>query len=277
MRKCIYLGILISGSFAAGQAPLPSNAEPSRPQPGIEGLSPENELSGKTSLIRGVLKRLDPIHDQLLVHAFGGSDLHIAFDARTELAHGETRSPLTSIPAGSVISVDTVIDHGKLFARTVRVSDAGAGELSGQVVRYDASKSRLLVRDPGTPDGVAFRVTPSTAVMNHGQPSSPQAISPGALVRVKFAPGQNTATNVEILAERGKAFTFAGRVVSVDLRTRQIALSNESDQTVRELAIGSLDPTSLRLLREGADVNIQAEFDGDRYIARAVTLVPHNP
>jgi hypothetical protein len=46
---------------------------------------------------------------------------------------------------------------------------------------------------------------------------------------------------------------------------------------VRELAIGSLDDASLRLLREGADVSIQAEFDGDRYNVRTVALVSHNP
>jgi hypothetical protein len=33
----------------------------------------------------------------------------------------------------------------------------------------------------------------------------------------------------------------------------------------------------MRLLREGADVSIQADFDGDRYNARSVTLLSQNP
>jgi hypothetical protein len=45
---------------------------------------------------------------------------------------------------------------------------------------------------------------------------------------------------------------------------------------VRELAIGSLDSASLGLLREGADVDIQAEFDGDRYNVRTVRLAMQN-
>ncbi len=82
---------------------------------------------------------------------------------------------------------------------------------------------------------------------------------------------------VEILAERGNSFTFEGRIVAVDLRSRVLSLSNDSDQSVRELAIGSLDTSNLSLLREGADVSIQAEFDGDRYNVRTVTLASPNP
>jgi hypothetical protein len=167
------------------------------------------------------------------------------------------------------------MDHGKLFARTVRLAAPSVGELSCQVVHYDAAKSQLMVRDAGSSENIALRVTSNTTVINRGQPSSPQALSPGMLVRVKFA--QSTASNVEILAERGSTFSFTGRIVAVDLRTRVVALSNASDQSIRELAISTLDPTSMRLLREGADVSIQADFDGDRYNARSVTLLSQNP
>ncbi len=182
-----------------------------------------------------------------------------------------------SLPAGSVVSIDTVIDNGKLFARTVRTGPSNAIELNGQVVRYDAAKSQLTLRDPMSPKNVSLHITPSTMVVNRGQAASPQDLSVGMLVRVQFSPGQSVANNVEILAERGNAFTFQGRIVAVDLRTRVLALSNDSDQTVHELAIGSLDDASLRLLREGADVSIQAEFDGDRYNARTVSVVSRNP
>lgn len=275
MAKVLYLVIFLGGSLVAAQPPDNHGDGPPAPT-GIEWLSTDHELRGKTTLVRGVLERLDPIHDQLLVRPFGGKHVRIAFDTRTELVHGNTRTSVTNIPAGSIVSVDTVMDNGRMFARTVRLPSMAAGDLYGQVVRYDAAKSEILLRDPGSPDNVALRVTAKTVVVNRDQPSSVQALAPGMLVQVKFVPAQNDATHIQILAERGNAFTFAGRVVSVDLRTRLVALSNDSDQTVRELSIASLDPTSLRLLREGADVNIQADFDGDRYNARTVTLVPHN-
>jgi hypothetical protein len=229
-------------------------------------------------LVRGVVKRLDPIRDQLLIHAFGGGDLRIAFDGRTQLFSENTRTRLTSIPVGSVVSVDTVIDGGKLFARAVRTgSSDDAAELSGQVVGYNAAKSRLTLRDPISPEGVSLRITSSTTVVNQGQPASPQALSPGMLVRVWFSPTQSAANKVEILAARGNSFTFEGRIIAVDLRSHVLSLSNDTDQSVRQLDIGSVDANTLSLLREGADVNIQAEFDGERYNVRTVAAVPSHP
>ncbi len=227
----------------------------------------------KVSLMRGVLKRMDPIHDQLVIHSFGGGDVRIAFDPRTRFLAENATTRLTSIPVGSVVSVDTVIDNGKLFAASVRTSPSHAAELNGQILRCDPAKSQFTVRDPLSPEqSVSLRITPNTTVVNRGKPASPQALAPGMLVRVTFS-AHNAANNIEILAARGSTFSFAGRVVAVDLRSQTLVLSNDSDQSVRELTIGSLDTTSLGLLHEGADVSIQAQFDGDRYNVRTVTPV----
>jgi hypothetical protein len=232
---------------------------------------------GKVSLVRGVLRQLDPIHDQLLIRAFGGRDIRINFDPHTQLLAQDTHARLTSIPAGSVLSVDTVINNGKLFAVSVRMSPSNAAEIDGQIVSYDTAKSRLLLRDPLSPENLSLRLTPGTTVTDQGQPAALQALSPGTLVRVSFSPAGKTANKIEILAERGNSFTFAGVVVAVDLHSRVLSLSNDTDQSIRELAIGSLDASSLRLLKEGAAVTVQAEFDGDRYNVRAVTFLSRNP
>jgi hypothetical protein len=287
----LFLAIIVLAGCVEGQTPAPATspdvptvapASPAAtagdagPQQSVAVADPSSEpVPGrKVGLVRGVVKRLDPIHDQLLIHAFGGGDLRIAFDGRTQLFSDNTRTRLTSIPAGSVVSVDTVIDGGKLFARAVRTGPSNASELSGQVVGYNAAKSRLTLRDPISSEGVSLRITSITTVVNQGQPASLSVLSPGMLVRVRFSSAQNAASKVEILAERGNSFTFEGRIIAVDMRSRVLSLSNNTDQSVRELAIGSLDANSLGLLREGADVNIQAEFDGDRYNVSTVTLVP---
>jgi hypothetical protein len=239
--------------------------------------SPVGRPGSKVGLVRGVVKRLDPIHDQLWIRPFGGGTLRIGFNGQTQFFRENTRTRLTGIPAGSVVSVDTVINDGKLFARTVRTGASQGIELSGQVVRYDAAKSRLTLHDPLSAGGVSLRITPSTRVVNRGQPASPQALSPGMLVQVRFSPAQKAVTRVEILAEPGNSFTFEGRIVAVDLRLRVVALSNDSDKSVRELSINSLDNASLQLLREGANVSIQAEFDGDRYNVRTIKLASGRP
>ena len=104
------------------------------------------------------------------------------------------------------------------------------------------------------------------------------------LVRVWFSPAQNAskhgadstgsdmANRIEILAERGNSFAFEGRIVSVDLRSGVLALSNDSDQSVRELAIGSLDSSSRSLLREGADVRFRPSST-----ETATTFAPSRP
>ncbi len=176
-----------------------------------------------------------------------------------------------------MVSVDTVIDHGKLFALSVRTGAAEAAELNGQVLQYDAAKGQLTLRDPESPKSVSVRITPNTTIVNRGEPASAQILGPGMLVRVSFVPAKDVANHVEILAERGGSFTFSGRIVAVDLRSHVLSLFNDSDQSVRELAIGSLDANSVAFLREGTEVSIQAEFDGDRYKVRTLTPLSSNP
>jgi len=277
MKKFLWAMILMAGCVRA-QVAVPRTSDGGQ-QPAVDAHDPSsaNRLGGKVGLVRGVLKQVDPIHDKLLIHAFGGRDLPIAFDPRTKFFSENSGKRLTNIPAGSVVSVDTVINGSKLFAIAVRASSSNTAELKGQVVRYDAAKSQLTFRDPVSPESISLRITPSTTVVNRDQPASLQVLSPGTLVRASWSPARNEVKNIEILAERGGSFTFQGRIISVDLRSRALALLNDSDQSVRELSIGSLDAGSLRLLREGADISIQAEFDGDRYNVRTVALVSRNP
>lgn len=280
MAKLLWaiLSVSIVGCMQAQNAlPAASPAEPQPPIAASDRVSPEQLPGGKVSLMRGVLKRVDPVHDQLLIHAFGGGDVRIAFDPRTQFFLENAQQRLSSIPAGSILSIDTVIEGGKLFARSVRTGASTAVELSSQVVRYDPTRSQLILRDPASPQNVALRISPNTTVVNRGRPASPQALSEGMLVQVWFSPVQKAASRVEILAEPGNSFTFEGRVIAVDLRARVLGLSNDTDHSFREIAIGSLDATSLSYLREGAEVSIQAEFDGAHYNARAVEFVSHTP
>lgn len=281
MRKFL-ITLLLIAAYAQGQSPAPgavsATANEASSQSGAADDSPSALKPGaKVGLVRGVLKRVDPIHDQLLIRAFGGGDVRIAFDPRTKLTAENAPVRLANLVPGSVVSVDTVIDGKGLFARSVRTGTSNAAELNGQVMRYDAAQSRLVLSDPISPEGISLRVGPSTAVVNQGQAASLQALSPGALVRVWLSATQNTATKIEIFAERGNTFVFQGRIISVDLRSGVVALANDSDQSIRELAIGSLGSSGMSLLREGANVSIQAVFDGEHYNIRSVAVVTSNP
>jgi hypothetical protein len=278
---------IVIGSCALGQAaPQAASVTPaenssqnqaSQNQTGGPGVGPAELPRGKTSLVRGVLKRLDPVHDQLLIRAFGGGDVRVAFDPRTQMLAGNERRPFTSLPVGSVVSVDTVMDGGKLFAVSVRAGTSTASEMDGQVVRYDAAKSQLTLRDPMSPENFSVKITSSSVLLNEGKATSAQNLVAGTLVRAWFSGAQRNVTKLEILAEPGHSFTFQGKVIAVDLRARVLSLSNDTDDSIRELAINSLNSDSLGLLKENANVRIVAEFDGERYKVRSLSLVTPNP
>jgi hypothetical protein len=278
---------ILVGGCALGQAapqagsiaPAENSSQNQAPQnqTGGPGVGPAELPRGKTSLVRGVLKRLDPVHDQLLIRAFGGGDVRVAFDPRTQMVAGNQRTPFTSIPVGSVVSVDTVMDGGKLFAVSIRSGTSTASEMDGQVVRYDATRSQLTLRDPMSPDNFSVKITSSSVLTNQGKATSAQNLVAGTLVRAWFSGAQRNVTKLEILAEPGHSFTFQGKVIAVDLRARVLSLSNDTDDSIRELAIDSLNSDSLALLKENANVRIVAEFDGERYKVRSLSLVSPNP
>ncbi len=276
MKRYLCAIVLTVGSVQAQVAvPATSNAHLNSTSALVDGPFRNSKPLGRVGLVRGILKQLDPIHDELLVHAFGGGSIRIAFDPRTQFNSARTAFP--AIPTGTVVSVDTVVEGGRLFALAVRTGRLGAARVDGEVVRYEAAKSQLTLRESGSGDDFSLRVTRSTTIVHHGQPVSPQSLSPGMLVQISFSPAQNAANRIDVLAQRGGYFAFEGKILAVDLRSRVLALSNDSDHSVRELTIPHLDAGSLHLLQEGALVDIQAEFDGNRYNIRSVTLAPHNP
>src|SRR4051812_38306509 len=190
------------GSYALGQAATP---EPADNAPSItldqrelpaDGLTPDGVPRGKTSLVRGVLKRMDPVHDQLLIHAFGGGEVRVAFDPRTKMLAGNEHTPFTTLPVGSVVSVDTVMDGGKLFAVSVRAGSSAASELNGQVVRYDAAKSQLTLRDPMSPENFSLKINSSSVLLNQGKATSAQNLVAGTLVRAWFSGTQRNVTKL---------------------------------------------------------------------------------
>ena len=261
--------ILLAAALVDAQTPAQNTND------NLRQLFPEKPLGDKIGLVRGVLKGIDPIFDQFVIQTFGGPELRIKFDGRTELIAPTTHTKkLMSLPAGSVLSIDTVTTQdGKLFARSVRTGKTNFAELNGQVVLYDATRSQLTLRDPVSPEDVSLRITPQTTVVRQGKITSAQTLSPGMLVSAWASPVQNTVERIEILAKPGDSFTFAGKVIAVNLRTHLLSLLNDSDQSLHELYFGALDAGNLALLREGNSVSIAAEFDGNHYNVRSIAAL----
>jgi hypothetical protein len=277
--------LLLCASLILGvalQAPSPSNAAPeaSTQAPALaERPKGDFELPplppGKVSLVGGAVERVDSVHDVLLIRAFGGRDLKIAFDTRTSVVQDNRQVRISTLQPGTPVSIDTMSNGPMLFAKTIRVNSGAAGlELRGQVVSYNAARNTLRVRNEMSMTTTKVTVSPKTPITSSG--SARSTLREGELVHIKLSTmghGDLKAQTIDILAEPGHTYTFDGVLTALDLRTRTASIASPGDAATYEVALDRLDQQSAQNLREGDTIRVDAEFDGKRYNARSVQVL----
>lgn len=228
----------------------------------------------EVSLIGGTVVRTDPIRDRIVVRAFGGKDLTLDFDVRTHILQGMNALSVHNIRPGTRIYADTISKDGRIFAKTIRIgTGASVGEARGQVIDYEAAESVLRVRDLISSQPFSIHIGAATEVQADGRTVPATELVAGSLVHVTFrsgSEGSNSAQKIEILARPGSTFTFAGRIVVVDLRDGHLTLAENASENTFEVALDSLSQDAKLRLRQGADVIVRARFDGRRYQAQSI-------
>jgi hypothetical protein len=261
---------------AEGAADNPSSDDAIDPASLLPDLPPLSK--SKVTLVGGTIEKLDRVRDQLTVRPFGGGGrMKILFDARTRVYRdGQVTSP-TDLQKGDRVYVDTILNGTAVFARNIRFNThAAQGESQGSVVSYNPGRGELLVSDALSPQPMRVRLNSSTRIMQ-GERTVPAAeLEPGTLVNVKFDSennGRDAAREISVLALPGATFTFAGAVVAVNLRSGLLVLNSVTDHKTYEI---NFDPSKFAVddnWRQGADVSVQARFDGSRYTAKNVTII----
>jgi hypothetical protein len=253
---------------AAGDALDPASLVPSLPS-----LRPS-----KSTLIGGTIDRLDRIQDQLTVLVFGGGKMKITFDPRTRIYRDGDPASTSDLRRGDRVYIDTVLDRDKIFALNIRLKRSdSAGESHGVVVSYRADRSELTMRDMLSPHSFIVRLNPSTRIVNGDRRVSASTLAPGTLVSVSLAPQQNGhawAREISVLAVPGESFTFAGQVTSLDLRVGLLVLTSTTDRKTYEIHFDSGVLTIDDNLHPGVDVTVLTRFEGNRYVARSLTINP---
>jgi hypothetical protein len=283
---------ILSGSLlsvAAGQAtPTQSvvstavRATPANDVPDI-ALDPASLLPdlpplppAKPTLIGGTVQRLDRVRDQVTVQIFGGGKMKIAFDTRTHFYRDGIDGSASELQKGDRVYLDTILDGSTVFARSIRVKTTNStGETRGTILDYRADKSELEIRDALSPRALKIHVTPQTRVIHGDQTVSASELMPGTLVAVKFGPQQNggdVAQELSVLAVPGSSFTFAGHVISLDLRLGLLVLDSSTDHKTYEIYFDPSVIASNDKLHEASDVTVVTRFDGNRYVARTLTV-----
>ncbi len=237
---------------------------------------PPASSRNKVSLIGGTVQKLDLVKDEFTVQVFGGGKLNIYFDPRSHIYNNGNEASISSLRVGDRVSIDTMLDGGNIFARTIRLKGpTNGGESQGVVVSYAASSGQLILRDRISPQPLRLRITSQTRIMEAGHSVSVSQLVNGTLVAVKFDPqnnGRDVAKEISILAIPGTTFTFVGEVTGLDLSTGLLVMTSATDGKSYEIYLGPSAVTARDKLRQAANVTVLTRFDGTRYVAQNVTV-----
>jgi hypothetical protein len=279
------LGAAPAASIPA--ATQPAAAQGSTPQTGAtpSGTVSENDPlldvpplpKSKVTLVGGTVRSIDQIRNRMTVETFGGGKMKFVFDERSHVFRDGVETTQLAIKKGDRVYVDSQLDGPKIFARSVRVvTQLTPADADGQLLSYDQRNSVISMRDRLSSQPIRFAVNKDTKILkDNEQPGSAADLRPGALVGVQFAPeraNRGVAQKITVLAVPGASFRFAGRVTNLDVKNSVMAIENASDGKSYEVAFNRSDVDGREDLAVGAEVNVIATFQGDKYLARETTV-----
>ncbi len=268
----------LSGSWAQTSKPAAqgTQVEPSKRASDDETSDFPPLPKGTVSLIGGTVMKLDPIRDRIVMRAFGGRDVNLSFDVRTKVLRQETAVSTREIRPGTRIYADTALVNGRIFAKTIRIDPSTApGEANGQVTAYDPGTRKLRVRNALAAEPLEVKLNPETVIRSGEKTVEPSQLVMGTLVHVTFrarADRTSLAQQIDILAQPGSTFTFAGKMTFVDLRAGYVAIADQTGFNTYEVAVDHLTPGVKSQLKEGSDVVVHAKFDGQKYQAQTIEV-----
>lgn len=235
--------------------------------------------STNATLVGGTIDHIDPVQDEITIRIFGGGKVKALFDPRTNVSRAGKKASIEELKTGQRIYADTILLNGEVFARNIRLSGSSSlGASQGVVIAYRSDKNVLVVRDLLSPAPMNLRLTPGTRITRGDKGASTSDLSPGTIVSVNFLPdpgNRPVAQQVTILITPGTEFNFTGRVTTLDLHVGLLVVTS-TDRRMYEIYF---NPAAIPIspdLREGAEVTVLARYDGNRYVARGLT-VKKNP
>jgi len=266
--------------------PAPPPTDSAAPDSDLDARPPEMPAlppppSGKSTILGGEIKSVDPVRDVLTLKIVGTKPVKILFDQRTQVFLDGKHIALPDLKAADHAAVQTVLDGTDIYALSVHMlSHSPEGDYQGTVLNYNAATTELTVTSDISHAPMLLLVPAGTPVVRQGQASfraGQHGLSDlvrGTLITVKFASnltGGAVASSISILAIPGAEFTFIGNISQLDLHSGKLTLSDPRDNRTYQLGF---DPGSLRAaqsLRIGQHVLIAAVFDGAKYFVRTIT------
>jgi hypothetical protein len=242
-------------------------------------LDPPPLPHNRITLMGGTVTAVNEIENRITVRPFGAKQrMRLDFDVRTHIFRDGEAASERDLRAGQRVYLDTMLNGSRVFAKSIWIrTGAGYGNGRGQIEEYDSRANILTIKDEVSAQPVKFRLDSTTVIHDRSQTGSVSDLKPGTLVAVTFDPaqgGSGVVRELSLLATSGSSFTFLGRITFVDLSRKLIAVDNQSDGKNYDVYFESIPNSILQGLREGSQASISALFDGRRYVAQKIDLVP---
>jgi len=286
-----FLAAVIVGGSAMVQLPI-AHSQPQQakdPPTDLQSATESGNLtvlpplpSGKSTILGGSIRDVDPVLDQFTLKIYGQRPLKIYFDERTQLFRNGAKVPLRQLHPEEHASVQTTLDGGNVFALSIHtLSEAPQGECEGQVQSYDPATRELRVSSKLTPEPIRMLLSDQAQVVREGQQAFVSAGSgisdlvSGSLVIVKFGTdgkGQAIANHVTVLARPGSSFVFSGRISSLDMPSGMLMLVDPRDGKTYQIFFNPSAIHGSANLHIGDQVRVSAQLADSRYMAGEITV-----
>jgi hypothetical protein len=275
-----------------GQSKLPTSANPSSTPstqpasaPDASDTEPTGVLppspKGKSTILGGEIRFVDPVRDQLLLKAYGQKPIKIFFDERTQVFKDGKRIPLLTLKTTDHASIQTTLDGTNIFALSIHIlSRAPQGDYEGKVEIYDPGTTELTLNSVISRQPLKLLVPRDTPITREGQtafaaqhPGAADLVH-GALLSLKFESdnkGHGVATQISVLAVPGADFVFSGSITTLDVAAGHLVVTDPRDDRTYDITFDSRIQSNQNL-HQGDHVMVKATFDGNSYVARSISV-----
>lgn len=258
------------------------------PAPSIRSTSPVSNLpglppgpAGKSTVLGGEIRNVDPVKDQFTLKVFGEKPIKILFDERTQVYRDGKRISLLQLTPSEHASVQTALDHADVFAVSVHIlSQSPTGEYQGRVLSYHADTGELTIEAGAAGQPFKLHVSGTTSIARVGQSSftsgqsNASDLARGSLVSVQFESGKDgrgVASRVDVLATPGSAFIFSGNISALDQHAGYLVLTDPRDDKTYQIFFDSIHTPNIPKLTVGGNLRVATQYDGTHYVATEIT------
>lgn len=284
------IACMLLGSAVCAQIPVAAaQSELAELQPATAAASTTANLislppipKGKSTILGGEIRSIDPVRDQLMLRVFGQRPVKVLFDERTQVYLDGKRIPLLKLSPVGHASVQTVLDGTNVYALSIHMlSHLPEGEYQGHVLSFDPGTRQLTLSAPLSRQPFKLIVPVNTPVARQGQEqftarqSGESDLVKGTLLSVEFESGkqgQGIASQIAVLATPGSAFIFTGNISSLDMHSGSFILIDPKDDRSYEVFFDASQLPASKMLREGDHLRVIANFDSGRYVASSLTV-----